>query len=148
MDRLKLEAGKAVSEDVEAAPQEEGEREAAQPEAVQLAEVGGRQVGGECVEGAPQGQGLQAGESLWIKNQDLVNSIPESLKEFESIATLPSFGPIEGKKWFDQISSQSLRRTGLHSSVSEKSSFYLLAFESFRSCRTASGEWCNGGGTT
>ncbi len=24
----------------------------------------------------------------------------------ESIATLPPFGPIEGQKWFDQISSQ------------------------------------------
>jgi hypothetical protein len=34
----------------------------------------------------------------------------EGLKEFiwlaNSIATLPPFGPIEGYKWFDQISSQ------------------------------------------
>jgi hypothetical protein len=27
-------------------------------------------------------------------------------KSSESIATLPTFGPIEGQKWFDQISSQ------------------------------------------
>ncbi len=68
MDRLELEAGKALSEHSEAAAQEEGEREAAQPEAGQLAEVGGRQLGGECVQCAPQGQGLQAGKSLQIKN--------------------------------------------------------------------------------
>ncbi len=68
MYRLKLEAGEAVSEGGEAAAQEEGEREAAQPEAGQLAEVGGRQVGGECVQCAPQGQGFQAGKSLRIKN--------------------------------------------------------------------------------
>ncbi len=74
VDRLKLEACEAVSEYSEAATQEEREREAAQPEAAQLAEVGGRQVGGECVQCAPQGQGLQAGKSLWIENQDLVNN--------------------------------------------------------------------------
>jgi hypothetical protein len=67
VDRLQLKAGKALSEDFEAAAQEEGEREAAQSEAGQLAEVGGRQVGGECVQCAPQGQGFQAGKSLWIK---------------------------------------------------------------------------------
>ncbi len=64
MDRLKLEAGEGLPEDGEAAAQEEGEREAAQPEAGQLAEVGGCQVGGECVECTPQGQGFQAGKSL------------------------------------------------------------------------------------
>ena len=68
MDRLKLEAGEALPEDFEAAAQEEGEREAAQPEAAQRAEVGGRQVGGECVQCAPQGQGLQAGKSLAVLN--------------------------------------------------------------------------------
>ncbi len=55
----------------------------------------------------------------------------------ESIATLPTFGPQEGQKWFFQIS-RSLRKTGLHESLSAKSSFYLPAFEISRSCRTAS----------
>ncbi len=52
------------------------------------------------------------------------------------------FGPIEGQKWFFQISSQeSLRRTGLHWTLSAISNFYSLAFEISRSCRsgTASG---------
>jgi hypothetical protein len=48
---------------------------------------------------------------------------------------------IEGNKWFDQIfhPNESPRRTGLHSSLSAKSNFYLPAFEISRSCRTASG---------
>ncbi len=54
----------------------------------------------------------------------------------------PSIRSHRGKKWFDQISSQwesKNRRTDLHSSLSEKSSFYLPAFEFSRSCRSASG---------
>jgi hypothetical protein len=44
-------------------------------------------------------------------------------------------------KWFDQIPAhESPRRTGLHWSISAKSSFYLPAFEISRSCRTASVE--------
>jgi hypothetical protein len=53
------------------------------------------------------------------------------------MSTLPPFGPIEGQKWFFQFSShQSLRLTGLHLSISAKSS----AFEISHSCRTASAD--------
>ncbi len=31
---------------------------------------------------------------------------PKAYRSAESVATLPPFGPIEGHKWFDQISSQ------------------------------------------
>jgi hypothetical protein len=62
------------------------------------------------------------------------------MKTTESIATLPPFGPIEGHKWFFQISSQwSLTRTGLQLSLSAKYSFYLPEFDISRSYRTASG---------
>jgi hypothetical protein len=50
------------------------------------------------------------------------------------------FGPIERNKWFNQISSQeSPRKTGLHSSLSAKSSRYPPAFVISCSCCTASG---------
>ncbi len=47
---------------------------------------------------------------------------------------------IEGHKWCfpDFPANESLRRTGLHWSLSAKSSFYLPVFEISRSCRTAS----------
>ncbi len=72
------------------------------------------------------------------------NSLPvfqtKPSRSAESIATLPPFGPRKGHKWFDQISSQWESQKS-HSSLSAKFSFYLPAFEIFRSCRTAS-EYC------
>jgi hypothetical protein len=57
----------------------------------------------------------------------------------ESIATFPPFGLIEGHKWFSRFpANESFRRTGLHLSLSAKSSFYLSAFEISHSWRTAS----------
>jgi hypothetical protein len=57
----------------------------------------------------------------------------------ESITTPPPFDPIEGHKFFSRFpANKSLKRTGLHSSLSAKSRFYLPAFEISRSCRTAS----------
>jgi len=56
VNRLQLEAGEARTQSSEAAAQEEGEREAAQPEAGQLTEVGGCEVGREGVQGAPHGE--------------------------------------------------------------------------------------------
>jgi hypothetical protein len=38
--------------------------------------------------------------------QDRTGGMYTSTSFTESIATLPPFGPIEGNKWFDQISSQ------------------------------------------
>ncbi len=59
--------------------------------------------------------------------------------EPESIATLSPFGPIEGQKWFPRFpANESLRRTGLHLSLSAKSSFYHPAFKISRSWCTAS----------
>jgi hypothetical protein len=61
----------------------------------------------------------------------------------KSIAAIPQFGPIEGHRHVSGFSrfpaNESLRRTGLHLSLSAKSSFYTPAFEIFRSCPTASG---------
>jgi hypothetical protein len=55
----------------------------------------------------------------------------------------PSIRPIEGHKWLTRFpANESPRRTGLHCSLSAKSSFYLPAFEISRSCRTASGACC------
>jgi hypothetical protein len=54
----------------------------------------------------------------------------------ESIATLPPFGPLVVFPKFP--ANESLRRTGLHLSLPEKSSFYFPAFEISCSCRTAS----------
>jgi hypothetical protein len=52
------------------------------------------------------------------------------MKRTEPIASL---GPIEGHKCFFQISeNESLRRSGLHLSLSEKSSFHLPVFETSR----------------
>ncbi len=52
----------------------------------------------------------------------------------------PSIRPIEEPKWFFRFpANESLRKTGLHWSISAKSSFYLPAFEISRSCHTASG---------
>ncbi len=66
-------------------------------------------------------------------------SIMQSLCTPEAVVTLPPFGPIEGQKWFFQISSQwESQRTGLHLSLSAKSSFYLPAFDISCSCRTTS----------
>jgi hypothetical protein len=56
----------------------------------------------------------------------------------ESIATLAPCirSPIEGHKFFSRFpANESLRRTGLHLSLSKKSSFYLPAFEISRPCR-------------
>ncbi len=61
------------------------------------------------------------------------------LSQPKSIATLPSFGPIEGHKRFFQISSQwESQKNCLQLSLLAKSSFYLPAFEISRSFRTAS----------
>jgi hypothetical protein len=46
-------------------------------------------------------------------------------KRPESIATIPPFGPIEGNKWFDKISSQLESRKNRFAFISAKSSFYL-----------------------
>jgi hypothetical protein len=55
------------------------------------------------------------------------------------IATLPPFGPIEGHKWFFQLSSQWESRKSRFAFISfGKIQFYLPAFEISRSCRTAS----------
>ncbi len=64
----------------------------------------------------------------------------------ESITTLPPFGPIEGPKFFlPDFKNESLRRTGLNLNLSEKSSFYLPAFEISRSFRNTASEleWFN-----
>ncbi len=48
----------------------------------------------------------------------------------ESIATLPPFSPIEGHKWFFQISANdSLRKTSLHLSLLAKSSLSLCIWD-------------------
>jgi hypothetical protein len=61
----------------------------------------------------------------------------------ESKATIPPFGPIERNKCSTRFpANESPRRTGLHSFLSAKSSFYLPALEISRSCRTASGRFC------
>jgi hypothetical protein len=58
----------------------------------------------------------------------------------ESVATLPPFGPIEGQKWFDRISSQWESQKNRFALIYfGKIRFYLPAFEISRSCRTASG---------
>jgi hypothetical protein len=65
----------------------------------------------------------------------------------ESIATIPPFGPIEHKSGLTRFpANESPRRTGLRSSLSAKSSFYLPAFEISRSCRTASEHFCSSRG--
>ena len=57
----------------------------------------------------------------------------------ESVATLPPFGPKRDKSGLTRYpANESPRRTGLHWSISAKTSFYLPAFEISRSCRTAS----------
>jgi hypothetical protein len=62
-----------------------------------------------------------------------------SRTEMVVIATLPPFGPIEGHKWFFQISSQWESRKSRFAFISfGKIQFYLPAFEISRSCRTAS----------
>jgi hypothetical protein len=57
----------------------------------------------------------------------------------ESEATLYPFGPIEGNKWFIQISSQWESQKNRFACFSlGKTQFYLPAFEISRSCLTAS----------
>jgi hypothetical protein len=67
-----------------------------------------------------------------------ISCTSSQLRAPESIATIPPFGPIEKISGLTRFSAnESPRRTGLHSSLSAKSSFYLPAFEISRSCRTA-----------
>ncbi len=42
----------------------------------------------------------------WLRSTAYLPTSPISSQPSESIATLPPFGPIEGHKWFVQISSQ------------------------------------------
>jgi hypothetical protein len=74
-----------------------------------------------------------------IKGCRLYLSAQPTVQSPQSITTLPPFGPIEGHQWLSRfLAQESLRRTGLHLSLSAKAGFYLPAFEIPRSCRTAS----------
>ncbi len=64
----------------------------------------------------------------------------DRIRNPESIAALPPFGPPEGHKLFAQISSQWESQKNQFAFISfGKIQFYLPAFETSRSCRIASG---------
>ncbi len=76
----------------------------------------------------------------WCEERGLFTQPVCELFSCTIFLSVPPFGPIEGQKWFFQISSQwESQKNQLHLLISAKSSFYLPAFEIFRSCRTASG---------
>jgi len=74
---------------------------------------------GECTGGPAS----RAGEAQ-VLIQNYINNICTSIRSHSGFSRFPA--------------NESLRRTGLHLSLLAKSSFYLTAFEIFRSCRTAS----------
>jgi hypothetical protein len=62
-------------------------------------------------------------ETIFYKSWWMIGRCNLHLKTSESVATLPPFGPIEGQKWFDRISSQW---------ESQKNRFALIYFGKIR----------------
>ncbi len=88
------------------------------------------------------GRGEMQGLSQWVQlytGAQIYFRDLTSYFTYDIIAMLPPFSPKEGDIGFSRFqANESLRRTGLHLSLSAKSSFYLSACEISRSCRTAS----------